>query len=880
MSKSAHVLSITFLLAAVSLVAQVAGPSPLASEQAASAAVPATLMLDEGRADIALQMGFSATAAGGYREILSVAGVPVETKSRVTLSLVTALLDAGEIPEAGKVLQAYSGPKNSTYQLRVALLAVFERRFGPAKTALASGKIEELPEGDIGWWHFAQAQIADSENDTERRNAAYAQAGAMAVSALQRTRFALGQDLAILRRAPLDENRLNDLKKTIDAYQGQRIGYENVRYYAAGLATAQRVPEAQALLQRQLATVPPTERNTADQLRLLLGMIAGEKSTIGRNALKELVKSAQRQETQRLALHLLARGATTEPDRAQLRRDLTELVGLPTPHPIIEDLLLVRAQLALIDKQYAAAEEDARSLLGQFPGTPLKAEALGVRLAVAWDLKRYRAAADLSTQLRALLPAGRERAELGVLLAEAFFRASDYKSASDAYGAALSETPAVVAPGILIFQRVLSDIHANQLESAANQLDAAANNPALDPLNRWQAEWNLVKEMQVRGLSAQAAARVEKVLASGAQGVPEDLRIRLMWLRARLAFDTGQFEIAMQQTDELTGVLEKANGLEAGLRGDVASTSLLLKGQALFELKRDQEALVTLEKLRKEYQGSSAAQDSFLEQASQLEKRGDLAGAQRILQTFVDTKEYAKSPFVPFALYRIALILERQGLDRHLQEAYGKNVLERLVQDFPRDEMVFYARLKQGDLLRKLNDFAAARQIYENLVNNESRHPDVLLAQIALADCMFAQAANSAVNYEGASAIYERLRDLPSAPVDLRAEAGFKWGYALAKRSQTQQGQVAKDQAAKAQTVLWSVVDAFLLDANVAKQLGPRGRDWVARALVELGQLHEAAGRFDEAQRAYQLIIDNKLKGTALAESKLARFRPVETTKS
>ena len=34
----------------------------------------------------------------------------------------------------------------------------------------------------------------------------------------------------------------------------------------------------------------------------------------------------------------------------------------------------------------------------------------------------------------------------------------------------------------------------------------------------------------------------------------------------------------------------------------------------------------------------------------------------------------------------------------------------------------------------------------------------------------------------------------------------------------------------------------------------------------------------DEAQRAYQLIIENKLSGLALAQSKLARYRPAETT--
>jgi TolA-binding protein len=190
------------------------------------------------------------------------------------------------------------------------------------------------------------------------------------------------------------------------------------------------------------------------------------------------------------------------------------------------------------------------------------------------------------------------------------------------------------------------------------------------------------------------------------------------------------------------------------------------------------------------------------------------------------------------------------------------------VNDYPRDSLVFYARLKQGHLMRKRNDFATARQLYEDLNNNYSQHPDVLTAQLALADTLFAQGANSITNYESASTIFERLRDLPSAPVDLRAEAGFKWGYALAKRGQ----------AAKAQTVFWSVVDAFLLDPAQAANLGAKGRWWVSKSLLELAQILEEGGQLDEAQRAYQLIIDNKLSGVALAQSKLARYRPAAPT--
>ena len=94
------------------------------------------------------------------------------------------------------------------------------------------------------------------------------------------------------------------------------------------------------------------------------------------------------------------------------------------------------------------------------------------------------------------------------------------------------------------------------------------------------------------------------------------------------------------------------------------------------------------------------------------------------------------------------------------------------------------------------------------------------------------------------------------------------WGYALAKRGQL----------AKAQTVYWSVVESFLLDATQAARLGATGRWWLSRSLLELGQIHEDAGRLDEAQRAYQLIIDNKLSGAAQAQAKLARFRPAAPT--
>jgi TolA-binding protein len=349
--------------------------------------------------------------------------------------------------------------------------------------------------------------------------------------------------------------------------------------------------------------------------------------------------------------------------------------------------------------------------------------------------------------------------------------------------------------------------------------------------------------------------------------VPEDLRIRLLWLRAKLSFDNGKLEATLQQADELLATLQKDGAFDATLRTNVTSMTQLLKAQALLALNRDKEGLAVLEKLRADYRATPAAQYSYLIQAGYLTQRGDIAAAQGVLVSFVDNPDYKGSEYAPLALYEAALNLERLGLDRHLRDAYEK-MLERLIHDYPQSDLVFYARLKQGDLLRRLNEISAARLIYEYLVNNYSGHPDVLLAQIALADTLFAQGANNMVNYESAITIYERLRDLESAPVDLRAEAGFKWAFAWSKRGQPD----------KAQAIFWSVVDAFLLDPAKSAQLGAKGRYWVSRSLLEFAQIQEDAGRFDEAQRAYQLIVDYKLFGVAQAQAKLARFHPAPKT--
>ena len=388
-------------------------------------------------------------------------------------------------------------------------------------------------------------------------------------------------------------------------------------------------------------------------------------------------------------------------------------------------------------------------------------------------------------------------------------------------------------------------------------------------MSRWQAEWNLARALQVDGQTAQALKRVTRLVNEpGATAMPSELLVRMAWLQARLAFESGSPAEAIRLVDALLARLEAPAPmtLPAVLKTDVASTSVLLKAQALLASSKTrptapQEGLDLLTKLRKDYPKTDAAVYSYIAEADYHSARNEIVAAQSLFTSLADSNP--DSNYAPFALYEAALTVERRGQDNYYEEAY--RLLERLVTTYPKSDLVFYARLKQGDLLRKLNQFGGAQQAYQLLVDNfpEQVQPDVLLAQLALADCHYAQAANDPSHWESAAAICERLQDLPTAPVDLRVEAGFKHGYA----------QVRRGNPVQAERAWWLAVNTFLLDSGKAAELGAKGRYWMSRVLLELGALYEKEAKLEQARRAYELLLQQKLPGETLAQQRLTRFR-------
>ncbi|TVR54120.1 MAG: hypothetical protein EA425_02275 [Puniceicoccaceae bacterium] len=815
--------------------------------------------------DRAVELGFHGVAEGFYREAL--AGVEVEPAMQrpLELGLVSSLLGRSRWEEARALLDQFEGPRDGPYWIRW-LVAAYQAGDSLSGEDLARVDLRTLPPAERGWYHFLRGVHYHQAGQSSRSEEAFNRAEEASVAAAQRSFFQLAQYQLRLSAGPATDNLAVRLRNQMEEFAGRRIGHQFALQYAVVLDQLGRGPEAIEILQRQLRLLPPEESDLREQTLLLLGLVAGGGTSVGRDAFRQLLLTGRQMDLQELALRRLA--ATAGPDQGAetlaFRRLLDDLIDREAGHPLMENLLFFRAQLALGAGQFDAAEDSAQEILTRFPGSRLRTDALALLASSSWQRQRYRTAASYLSRIRQEMNPGERRSELGVLLADSHFRAGlqagsseDFRNAANVYGLVRGERPARISAGRLFYQQVLSELGAGQTERAEALLELGTASD-IDPENRWRAEWNFCLRLQEEGRTREAFARIASILADF-RGPPE-LRLRYLWLAARLSLDAGRPEETQGRVAALVAFAEgaAAGTIDPSLLREVKSQGRLLEAKADLALGEEERGIARLEGLREQHPGSRAAIFSYIVQARAYAAANRTVEAQRLLISLADN--HPASEFAPLALFEAALNAERRGQEAFLTEA--NHLLERLVREYPQDDYVFFARLRQADLLRKLNQFGAAEQIYEFLENNYPDRPDRLLAQISLADSLMAQATTEPARFDAAVARYERLFDLPGAPLDLRVEAGFKLANGWQSRGDFQ----------RAQQVYLEIFQRFLADPEAARNLGVKGRTWAARSLFESARLYEQQGAADRARETYERMLALNLPGAGLARARLARF--------
>ena len=822
----------------------------------------------EWRADaarVALESGLSAVAV----DILKVL-IEEDDDANLALDYVAALIAQGSYREAAAVLADLPGDVDDNARRILYEACILYENSGRPDFAVIGEKLSGLdPDGlreiDRPWYYLLRGIVEDTGGDVGAAKDFFELAESSAASPMQSALFSSLVLRQKMLKSPRDEGLLVDVRQKFEALAGSSAAFPFLREYVILLNGAGRGADAINALDAELAnTSADYSMDERASLLLLKGLILGLDSNAGWAALKELVRSGIDSEASVIALQLLGSVRDRESD---LLAFLNEIISRPEPHPLIAQLYYLRCQIALNNSETTAiAEADARYLLEQFPGFTeiTSVYRLLVYAALQRDPPRYRVAADYLLSLRDQSSDATEVAYLNRLIGDCYFLNRDYANAVDFYEAASSGAEAAGGDASVFLRLIISLIRSGQYEVAIERIDQADFAEKISGADRWRAEWSIALALQAKGKTAQALERLRRLVARDTLAVPATLDLRLRWLEAHLSLQTGEVAGLADRIDSLLARIntmpDEALGSEESTR--LKSELLLLKSRTLVAAEEVDAAFEVMRLVRAEYRNSSAAERSYFTEASYHASIGDFASAQRVLEAY--TEEYPESPLVPQALYQAALHCETRGPDH-----YGEAVvlLDKLIKNFKDNELVYRSGLKQGDLLRLMNDFAGAQLIYENLINNYPSHRLRYAAELSRADCIVALSQGDEDQVREAIAILERLVDRPDLPGEVQIEAGYKWGNILQRN----------DDSDAAQVVYSLVASRYLLDEENALALTGVGRYWLSRAIFSLGDLLVAGGDSEEASKLYRKLVAFNLPGRSLALSRIDQLRLVES---
>lgn len=813
-------------------------------------------------AEQAMRTGLYSLAVRLYEQLRAAHEPGTPLWREVSLRLVKAQISAGKFSSAKATLESLEATSESNYALCMALLAQVENRTNAAATALEVCRVEELSPEEKPWYYMVAGLVAEARNQDAQAFAYFEKGRELAASIAQASRFEMLIYRHRLLNDEVDEALVESLAEKAKDTADHAEGLVYARQYAIALHRIGRSEDALAVIRKQLLRVRAKKSGEEDMLHLLVAWISGVDSLRGREALEGLLRNGRERKWQRVALHMLMQSSeSARDDLLELLSDIirTAESSEEKTHSLLDEIYLMRAQLSFHARKYEDAVSDAHVVIDRYPGSDNRPAALQILASVVIqrDPPQYRTAADYLSQLRDLLPQGSSRGRLSVLIGDCYFLNKDYANASDFYRQALQNPAAHAWFGVALFQQVLADIRAGDLAVAQKHLDAFMLSDRVPPLLVWQAEWNLVDALRQAEQGDAALARIKGLLDRHANAMPDELELRLMWLRAHISLQTPEVAAVPIIADDIVSRLSE-KPLDTEQQTLIMSNTLLLKGQAFFRMDREGDALAAFAQLREGYPGTQSSVRSYMDEARHFMAQGKLVEAQQRLIELVDKNR--ENDLAPVALYEAAITAEQQGLQRTYEEAVG--LLQRLIKEYPKSGLTFYARLKQGDILRKQNEFGAARSRYEGLLQAYPNHPRINEVQMALAYTLLAQMQTNDNAFSQAVAMLERLYDLPTIAPELRIEAGFQWAQALTTR----------EQLLRAEEVYWQMLTKYLIEPKQEYSLGVTGRYWLARAVFELAGLMEKQNRIDEALNVYAIIVRYELPGKATAEARKRIF--------
>jgi tetratricopeptide (TPR) repeat protein len=882
----------------------------------------------------------------------ALAKLPAGTSARrrVQIALATSRIQRSAYADAEKILREIPGD-SADKSLRLSLVAYGLGKTSEARTHLAAAHKGALPPGDLVWRDVVEGLLA-AETRRNDNDVAAEQFFNSAEAKAANNPLVLGQVALLRRRMQLritqpDTDAFNELVKLIDL-PDTRQTFQLAKVRAFAQYRAGNAMGAIAIMN----SAPYVDTDLQAERDLLVGLMYGlgapgneGRHSDGRAALLRVVGAKEfpgSVEVKSAALAALCDAVLTAPQGEVVKNAnaiydaLTSILqrqnsplSKASDNTVADLIYYTRARIMLTAAKAAGggdaggarekADDALRDLLEKFPDSRLRADTLRLTADLARQSGAFRKAADALDKLKELVPSD-ETDELRLVAADYYFLYGDWTNAAAGYAKARQNLRDETARGEALIGEVRSLIEDGRVvpdpaapndprgNATKSLLEASASGARIPADARLRATWLLADALRKSGENVAATLRVNAALAASPDA---GMRVRFLWLRAMIELSTDRNREAAATAAALAALVQNPTpDTPAEIRDNapaILAQTALLKARALLGSGGVAGAESGFKELREKFPKAPSAAASYLVEGRYLSNKGFHAQALDVFKAGYDRFADEKSPelfdYAVASLFGAAneaiTLADRKGPTK-LNDSFDllKELTKRLSELPPEklEKSVFFrARLMQGDILRRINEFDSALKVYVDLIRQYPNNGDRFIAELARADCLTELGGSRTERYDEAAAEYERLVNFPGRPADLAAEASFKRANAAQAAAEarlnaaltaktgdaataTRGAQQKREEAAK---TLWQTTNDLLNTPAETAKLGQNGRHWIARGLLLISELHERNERTVDARAALQRLLDfnaglkdgtRRLPGAELARERLKKL--------
>jgi tetratricopeptide (TPR) repeat protein len=703
----------------------------------------------------------------------------------------------------------------------------------------------------ISWLRYARGVLASRRGESAVARAWFDRALQASDGSRQRAnmeRLIWREDILSGERS---ETLAISLKSQIENAVNPVVAVQLVQQYAVVLAGLGRSAEAVREVERHLGLLGSSTREQRDRLLMTLALISDPSAGKGQVALEQLITDGVNERIRAMAFSLwltqidLGKG----PELALLHQVLRSR----TKDTLRAEMAQVLALSAYFRGDRSGVDQWITRVREWDESGVLEGLALRLQVGLCWSDQppKYRLAAEYLLKLRAMEGGGgSDYNDLSMWIGDSYYLNGDHENARVYYEPLLHAGLPDATYHEVVFKLADCLLRSGNADAVRPLLDGVYGSGHAFDARVWFAEWNYNLALMRRGQGPQARERLMGLFDRFAESGGDEWRriaaMRMGWLIAYLHFQESDAD-AVVEWCRRTLSIDSGVGLEGEGDGSLVRDELaVLEARALLLSDREAEALPIFESIREKGNPASAAA-SFLVEARHHWARGNAAAAQLSLMLLAD--RYPGSSYAPVALYEAALNVESRATPESDQEAV--RLFDRIARDFPQHELHFISRLRQGDLLRKSNQFAAAVAFYEQLLQHFSVHPMRHMAEMSLGEAYLALGSGQSAYVDEAVRLFERLFDRTTLPLEFRVEAAAKGAAGL----------IRVNRESRAIELLWRVLSELAVEPASSASLGASGRYWLTRSALMLSELLERRGNVGEWHRLQELAITLGLTG-------------------